>query len=424
MPVTKTTQRRKGHTKMAQISPKPSPAEEALAAQLEAAGQTLAAERFRGAGLPTRRIESYHYTDLKMLLREVPQLAGAADRIAAPDFDVPGAYRIAIINGAVQNAGTAPAGVIVGQAAGSALTETDDALVRLNSALVHESLTLDLAQSVDPVIHIDRRIEGEAAHALDSARIFVADGAKATIVETYSGSDAAHLGNHASYLTVGEGAEVRHIVVDLNDTDVRHFNTVEYELGANANLHSLAINSGAGLARTQIFARFGGEGAHADFAGLSLAEGNQHIDTTLEISHAVANTTSTELFKTVARDRARGVFQGKIVVAPNAQKTDAKMMTQGLMLSPEAEVFSKPELEIFADDVVCGHGATCGELDETALFYLMSRGISRVQAEAILVRAFISEVLDPIADAHLHAALENVAEAWLTRGFGGEANGL
>lgn len=409
---------------MAQISTKPSPAEETLADQLEAAGQSSAAERFRGAGLPTRRIESYHYTDLKMLLRDVPELVGETEHIAAPDIRIPGAYRIAILNGEIENAGTAPAGVIVGKAGGSALTETDDALVRLNSALVRESLTLDLALAVDPVIHIDRRIEGEAAHALDSARIFVADGAKATIVETYSGSDVAHLGNHASFVTVGKGAEVRHIVVDLNDQKVRHFNTVEYDLGAEANLHALVINSGAGLSRTQVFARFAGEGAHADFAGLSLIENRQHVDTTLEISHAVPHTTSTETFKTVARNEGRGVFQGKIVVAQDAQKTDAQMMAQGLMLSEGAEIFSKPELEIFADDVVCGHGATCGELDETALFYLMSRGIPRAEAQAVLVRAFISEVLDPIEDAELHEALENVTEAWLLRGFDGEADGL
>lgn len=424
MPTMKTKRQRRDPVQMAQIVSKPSPAEEALAAQLHAAGQSAAAERFRVAGLPTRRIESYHYTDLKALVRDVPELVGHAAQVGAPEIRVPGAYRLVIVNGAVQNAGTAPAGVIVGQAKGSALSETDDALVRLNSALVRESLTLDLAGSVDPVIHIDRRIEGEAAHGLDSARIFIADGAKATIVETYSGSDAAHLGNHATFLTVGKSAEVRHIVVDLNAQTARHFNTVEYELGAEANLHSLAINSGAGLARTQVFARFAGEGAHADFAGLSLIENTQHVDTTLEISHAVPNTTSSEVYKTVARDRGKGVFQGKIVVAKDAQKTDAKMMSQGLMLSEDAEIFAKPELEIFADDVVCGHGATCGELDETALFYLMSRGIPRVQAQAVLVRAFISEVLDPIKDEELHEALENVAEAWLVRGFGGEANGL
>ncbi len=117
----------------------------------------------------------------------------------------------------------------------------------------------------------------------------------------------------------------------------------------------------------------------------------------------------------IARGRARSVFQGKIVVARDAQKTDAKMMAQGLMLSDEAEIFSKPELEIYADDVVCGHGSTCGELDEDQLFYLMSRGIPQAEAETMLVRAFLAELFDPIEDEELNEALSGVVEDWLVR---------
>lgn len=393
------------------------PAEEKLVAQLSAAGVGDAAERLKASGLPTRRVESYHYTDLKSLLRDVPDLAAVANDMSPPAFRLPGAFRIAIVNGAVQASGTAPAGVIVGQNAGAVLSNRDDILVRLNSALAGECLSLDLDGSVVPVIHVDRRIEGTAAHVSDGAKIFIADGANATIVESFSGSDAAHLGNHATYLALGKNAKVTHIQVDGSAPAVRHFSSVEYALAEGAELTSIVVHAGANLSRTQIFASMRGEGAHADLRGLNLVGDKQHSDITLQLFHDAAHTTSAETYKTVGRGRSRGVFQGKIVVARDAQKVDAKMMSNGLMLSDEAEIFAKPELEIFADDVVCGHGATCGALDETSLFYLMSRGIPEVQAQAMLVRAFLGEVFDGIADVELNAALSEIAENWLERGL-------
>lgn len=391
------------------------PAEENLISQLEAAGAAAAAERLRTGGLPTRRVERYHYTDLKTLLRDVPAAATPATETGAPALRIPGAYRLLMVNGRVQDATTAPAGVVVRKVEGGVLTERDDEIVRLNTALTGESLSVDLDQSVDPVVHVDRRTEGGDAHVNGGAKFFVGDDGSATIVETVSGNDAAHMANHASYLALGRNAEVTHIVVDLSGGNARYFDNIEYEIGAGAKLRSLVIHAGSKLARTQIFARFAGEGAHADFTGLNLVEEGQHADITLEVQHEVPNTTSQETYKSVARGRSRAVFQGKIVVARDAQKTDAQMMAQGLMLSDEAEIFAKPELEIFADDVVCGHGATCGALDADNLFYLMSRGVPRAEAEAMLVRAFLQELLDPIEDVELNEALTGIGEAWLLR---------
>jgi Fe-S cluster assembly protein SufD len=272
---------------------------------------------------------------------------------------------------------------------------------------------LTLEGSVDPVIHIDRRTDGPAAHAPSSARIYLADGASATLLETYSGSDAAHVSNHASFIQLGKGARLTHITVDLSARKATHFATGEYEIGEGAHLRTITVHAGAGLERTQIFARFGGEGAHADFTGLNLTNDGQHADITAEIRHAKGHCTCKPLYKQIARGRSKAVFQGKIVVERDAQKTDAKLMMQGLMLSDEAEILSKPELEIFADDVVCGHGSTVGALDEDSLFYLMSRGIPEATAQGMLVRGFLEEVLDPIADEELHNALEGVVERWL-----------
>ena len=141
--------------------------------------------------------------------------------MGAPAFAVPGAYRIAIVNGSVQHAGSAPAGVIAGEAAGSVLSERDDVLTRINAGLVKKALRIDLDNEIDPVIHIDHRIEGGAAHVADAVKFFVGDGGKATVVESFSGSDAAHLGNHASYVALGKGAEVTHILVDLSGSTAR-----------------------------------------------------------------------------------------------------------------------------------------------------------------------------------------------------------
>lgn len=389
------------------------PAEETLIAQLKSVGADQTAERITIAGLPTRRVEAYHYTDLKTLLRTIPALGQPANEASAPALRVPGAYALMIANGVVQNASTAPAGVIVGSAHGGVLSSRDDVIANVSNALAKSALTLTLEGSVDPVIQVERRIEGEAAHVADALKIFVADGASATIVETFSGSDAAHVGNHATYLALGTNATVTHVTIDLSARAVSHFSTNEYHLAAGSRLRTIVIHAGAGLARTQLFPTLEGAGAHADVTGLNLVADGQHADITMETHHAVPQTSSQPLFKSIARGRSKAVVQGKLVVARDAQKTDAKFMHQGLMLSDEAEILSKPELEIYADDVVCGHGSTCGKLDEDSLFYLLSRGIPKAEAETMLVRGFIAELLDPVDDSALNEALQAVVDGWL-----------
>ena len=388
-------------------------AEDTLIAQLKSVGAEATAERITVAGLPTRRVESYHYTDLKTLLKAIPPLAAPANQVDVPVLDIPGAYNLFIVNGVAQQQANAPAGVVLSTVEGSTLSTRDDVLVHLNFALVKQALSLVTEPGLDQVIQIAHRIDGSAAHVADAVKVFVADGASATIVETFFASDAAHVGNHATYLAVGKNANVTHITVDLSPRASTHFATSEYTIAEGAELRTVTIHAGANLARSQVFARFAGEGAHADFTGLNLVEDGQHNDITIDIRHAVANTTSQEMYKQIARGRSKAVFQGKIVVERDAQKVDAKMMMQGLMLSDEAEILSKPELEIYADDVVCGHGSTCGELDEDSMFYLTSRGITKAEAETMLVRGFIAEVLDPIEDAALNEALNGVVDGWL-----------
>jgi Fe-S cluster assembly protein SufD len=387
--------------------------EQTLIAQLNAAGDSAAAERLSASGLPTRKVESYHYTDLKMLLRAVPELAAATPALSEPALRIPGAHRIPVTNGVADIAGEMPPGMLATLSKGSALTERDDILVRLNSALAKQTLKLEIRSRATQVVHIDRRTEGPAGHMNDSVHLFVADGSVATVIETFSGTDEAHVSNHASYIAVGKDAELTHILLDLSGAQSTSLATAEYHIGAGAKLRTITIHAGSALSRINLFARHEGEGAHAAFTGLNLLSEGQHSDITLEVTHAVPRCTSKPLFKQIARGRSTAAFQGKIVVARDAQKTDAKLMMQGLMLSDEAQIYSKPELEIFADDVVCGHGSTTGALDEDSMFYLLSRGIPRATAESMLVRGFIGEVIDPVADEELHMALDGVVERWL-----------
>jgi ABC-type transport system involved in Fe-S cluster assembly, permease component len=275
---------------MAKFPVRLGPAEETLIAQLKSVGADQAAERITVAGLPTRRVEAYHYTDLKTLLRSIPPLATPANEASAPALRIPGAYTVMIANGVIQNASTAPAGVIVGKAEGGVLTNRDDAIVGVNNALTNSALSLTLEGSVDPVIQVERRIEGEAAHVADALKVFVADGASATIIETFSGSDAAHVGNHATYMALGKNAVVTHVSVDLSARAATHFSTNEYHLADGARLRTLVIHLGAGLARTNVYPTLGGADAHTDITGLNLVSDGQHADITMETHHAVPHT--------------------------------------------------------------------------------------------------------------------------------------
>jgi Fe-S cluster assembly protein SufD len=167
------------------------------------------------------------------------------------------------------------------------------------------------------------------------------------------------------------------------------------------------------VVRNQVFLRFAGEGATATIRGAALIKGRQHVDTTLVVDHALPGGTSRELYKAVLDGESHSVFQGKIIVRPDAQKTDGRMMTQALLLSETAEADNKPELEIFADDVQCGHGATAGALNGDLLFYLMARGIAKAEAEALLIEAFVGEAIEGIEPEGLKDVLMAAAAQWL-----------
>jgi Fe-S cluster assembly protein SufD len=234
------------------------------------------------------------------------------------------------------------------------------------------------------------------------------------LIESHEGpAGSDYQVNAALELFAGDGAHVDYVKLIADGADALHVSTLGAAIGAKARFNAFSFIAGGAVVRNQLFLRFDGEDTVAGIRGATLARGQQHADTTLVVNHIAEGCQSREVFKAVLDDEAHSVFQGRIIVSQGAQKTDAKMMTKALLLSERAEADSKPELEIFADDVQCGHGATAGALDEDLKFYLMARGIPKAEAESLLIQAFLGEAIEGIEDAGLRESLMETVAAWL-----------
>jgi Fe-S cluster assembly protein SufD len=241
--------------------------------------------------------------------------------------------------------------------------------------------------------------------------IRLARGAKLVLVEMSNG-DGRHLHNPVSEIHVDDGAVLTHVRTQTESTDAFHLATIYAAVAAGGAYDSFTLNIGGRITRTEIHCRLDGPGAIAHLNGAQLLTGSQHSDFTSVVRHAGPKGTSRQTVKNVLAGHSRGVFQGRIEVARGAQGTDGYQMNRALLLSPDAEIDTKPELEIFADDVKCSHGATVGELDPEQLFYLRSRGIPDGEARSILVRAFLAEALDPVTNDTARGLLEDAVSAW------------
>jgi Fe-S cluster assembly protein SufD len=261
-------------------------------------------------------------------------------------------------------------------------------------------------------LHLDLRLVGEAAMATPRHLVYVGAGASLTLIETVCGTGGHHL-NSACEIVLEDGARLTHLVINIAGRAALHVATRGVTLGAGAHYASFTLDEAIDFAREQSFVRFAGAGATLSLSGATLATARQHSDTTLVVSHDVPRCTSREMFRYALDGEARGVFQGKIVVKPHAQKTDGQMKADALMLCEGPEFDAKPELEIFADDVVCAHGATAGEIDEDLLFYLKARGLPEPQARALMVQAFIGQAVETIEDEVLRSIIEERVSHWL-----------
>ncbi len=396
-----------------------------------AAVRRRAMERFVAEGLPHRRIEEWKYTDLRAALRELPPLAAASDAPIGPDtLGEVDCWKIVVVDGGEPRLpkGLADEGVEVsrlsealadGALEGEWPEGTASAIFDLNTAFVSTGVVLRIPANV----HVGKPIQiacvttaPKAASVYLRNRIHVGAGGSATVMETYEGPDGvAYLVNAATKLSADRDAGLTWVKVQRDGDKASHFATVAADVGQGARLTVAPFTTGAALSRNQFAIAFSGRHSEANLAGVHLLGERQHGDTTLFVDHALPDGASRELFKSVLDGEAHGVFQGKILVRQDAQKTDGRMMTQALMLSERAEADNKPELEIYADDVQCGHGATSGRIDEDLLFYLRARGIPEPTAKALLIEAFIGEAVEAIGNEAIAEALSALAHDWVTQ---------
>ena len=381
-------------------------------------------DELKTGGLPTRRIESWHYTDLRALLRAVPAVQPAPSLSAVRPL-VSGASVLTLRQGAA-DAATAPEGVTIRRYADSLVDGTaaeglreasaDDAIGRINGSFVRDGLVLEIADGAELAAPLEiQSLHGAGqVHTRFPVR-FGAD-SKATVIERHRGEgDEAALVSSISALTLGNGAEVTWIVLQEQGAADTHLGQIRVELGADAKLRLFVVNAGGKLVRQELRITVSGEGSELTLRGVNLLGGDTHTDVTLVLDHNVPHTNSTEIIRNVIFDRARGVFQGMIRVAQAAQKTDAKMACNTLLLSDDADFSVKPELEIFADDVLCGHGATVADIDRNHMYYMMTRGVPEKTARAMLVYAFVAQIVEELEEESLVEALEGIISAWLEK---------
>ncbi len=392
---------------------------------------------FSEFGLPSRRVESWHYTDLKTAMSRPAPLATASHAA----LSLPRAHdslRLVTLDGVfrpdLSDIARLPEGVAVQSlrdalAQGephvmSALASADigaqDPILALNAALMQDGVVVEIASGA----RIGRAIELATLSSAEPAQstytralVMLGEGAQANLIETLAALSAVFAqDNSALVFRLAKNARVD-LVTHLSGGVEHSIRVVSLlaHLDSGATLNSFALIEGEGLHRRQIFARLDGEMASALFNGATLGRGRLHADTTLVVDHAKPSGKSRERFRHILDDQSVGAFQGKVIVRPGAQKTDGVMQSKSLLLSDQATMNNKPELEIFADDVQCGHGATCGRLDKDQLFYLSARGLPRRQAESLLIEGFANEAMEALEDEQLRAYLSDRVSVWLSR---------
>jgi Fe-S cluster assembly protein SufD len=290
---------------------------------------------------------------------------------------------------------------------------SDEPVVAMNGAFATDGVVIEIASNIDaPVVLVMLATAGEARTIATRHAIKIAAGASATLFEVHLG-EGDYLTNSVVDVMLGAGAKLDRVKLEVEAPEAIHLAHARITVGREAVLRDFTLTSGARVNRQNATVSFTGEKADAKVAGTYLLADRQHADTRVVIDHQVPKCTSRELFKCVMDYKARGIFQGKVIVLRDAQKTDGMHSSHALLLSETAEFDAKPELEIYADDVVCGHGATSGDIDHNHLFYLRSRGIPEPEAKSMLIGAFVAEAFDTIGDERVREQLARFAERWL-----------
>ncbi len=389
-----------------------------------------AAALLRLSGLPRRNVEAWKYTDLRPLtglsLAAFPPLVTPSQARALLDgLDLAAAglgdaARLVFVNGRLdEGLSRRPDGVglQVGPGFGTLAHPEREALVAVNTMLADDGARLHVPAGMDAgrlllILLGSGTPDGAAVSSHPRFSLLLERGARLSLLEIAHG-DGVYVNNPVLEVELHDRAHLTHVLLQDEGREALHFSTVYASIGEGASYDSFSLALGARLARHEVHARMHGHGGEVQVNGAQLLADQQHADLTSVIAHDAPACNSRQTVKNVLSGRSRGVFQGKIVVARIAQKTDGYQRNQALLLSDTAEIDSKPELEIYADDVKCSHGATAGALDGDQLFYLRSRGIPLHEARAILVRAFLADALALIDDETVRGLLERaVDQSW------------
>ncbi len=275
----------------------------------------------------------------------------------------------------------------------------------------------------EKIIHIARGQDGgqiedivwkgvDGTHHQPRLKIVLEDGATASIVERHEGT-GAYWKNMSTEIVLGANARLNHVRLVEDSAEGIQTNMVHITMERDSYLNSFSLNLGGKMTRHEIHSVLNGPNIECALNGANLLDSTQHGDTTIVMEHTAPHCVSNQFYRTILNDAARGVFQGKVHVHKAAQKTDGYQLANTLLLSPKAEMDTKPELEIYADDVKCSHGATTGQLDEEPLFYLRSRGLTEPEARMLLIQAFVDEVVDKVEDETLQSEIKEKAGVWL-----------
>jgi len=396
---------------------------------------------FSMLGLPTPRIEAWKYTNLNVLEKlDVARPLESVSIDAASLAWLPeemATHKLVFVNGSYEaglsDIGDLTAGVKImslAEAMGKepalleahlgkiASVETAPVLA-LNTAFIEDGYVVVVENvQLDKPIEVIFANQGAAAHHPRNL-IVAKDNARATILERHVGfGDDSYLANHGCEVLVEGGSHIRHYRLLEDSAAGINLSTTNTSIGKDSTYDSFILSIGGKLSRSEIHVACEAGGAHTNLNGVYVARDSQHVDHTTHIDHLVPNTTSKETYKGALDDKARGVFQGAIVVAKGADGTDGRMSNKTLLLSDNAEIDAKPQLEIYADDVLCAHGFTAGELDDDSLFYLRSRGIPEATARSILVEGFLAEVVEEgVAEAYRDVFISKISE-WMPKGIG------
>ena len=401
--------------------------------------------RFEALGFPTMKNEDWHFTSVAPIAERIFRAAmtsktgvssegSTAGMVAGADlkrftFDQPTWHTLVFVNGEFSEDLSSYAGVgnkirvsSLAKAIRSGVGRPErhlgkiagfdnHAFTALNTAFIRDGAFIELQADavIDAPIHLIFVSEGRGESISHPRNLIVAArNSRASIIESYiCVRDTPYFTNAVTEISLGEGARLDHYKLQRESEKSFHVGTTQIRQARDSQLHSFSFAVGGLLARTNIYTCLEGDGATCTLNGLYLADGVQHIDNQTSIEHIAPNCPSHEIYKGVLDGRSHGVFNGKVYVHPEAQKTDGKQSNNNLLLSPTARVDTKPQLEIFADDVKCTHGATVGRIDQTALFYMKSRGINKEFARRLLTYAFAAEVLETIEVDAVRQGLES-----------------